>query len=494
MSTAPAITVPAGQSRRRLSRLEGRDRRRRGARPAVRLVQFSARRCARSRPSSPRGWAATAAVGCGNGTDALALALRALGVGPGTSVVTVSHTAVATVAAIEMVGATPVLIDIEPDYYTMDPGELAEVLDRPPAGVPPIRAVIPVHLYGQPAALEPIIAACRRHGVAVIEDCAQAHGATIADRKVGTFTEVATFSFYPTKNLGALGDGGMLATQDAKLGADIAALRQYGWRTHYISDAVGVNSRLDELQAAILRVKLRHLDAQNARRRGDRRAAYDAALRGDIAGTSGTARRREPRVPPVCSARTSSGLCCKRGCARRGSGPAFTIRARCICSRRIAGAWRSGRRVAGPQRLRRGRFSACRSIRNSPTVRWRRCARRLPAPDYFGTTFWLPPGVPGGGITGIVPCDRGVGAWIPGSTDGGCNVPCCRDSLSLRCVSPSARSAGAIFSGGGDGALGGATGGVVSCGAAGCGFCANAANGSATPASRPNSSLVRFVI
>ena len=181
----------------------------------------------------------TTAVGCGNGTDALALALRALRIGPGMSVVTVSHTAVATVAAIEMVGATPVLIDIEPDYYTMDPSELAEVLDRPPAGVPPIRAVIPVHLYGQPAALEAIIAACRRHGVAMVEDCAQAHGASISGRKVGTFAEVATFSFYPTKNLGALGDGGMLATQDARLAADIAALRQYGWRTHYISDAVG---------------------------------------------------------------------------------------------------------------------------------------------------------------------------------------------------------------------------------------------------------------
>lgn len=221
----------------------------------------------------------TAAVGCGNGTDALALALRALGVGPGSSVVTVSHTAVATVAAIEMVGATPLLIDIEPDYYTMDPGELVEVLEHPPAGLPPIRAVIPVHLYGQPAALEPIVAACRRHGVAVIEDCAQAHGARIGGQKVGTFTEVATFSFYPTKNLGALGDGGMLATRDTKRAADIAALRQYGWRTHYISDAVGVNSRLDELQAAILRVKLQHLDAQNARRRAIA-AAYDAALGG----------------------------------------------------------------------------------------------------------------------------------------------------------------------------------------------------------------------
>jgi dTDP-4-amino-4,6-dideoxygalactose transaminase len=209
----------------------------------------------------------TAAVGCGNGTDALALALRALGVGPGMSVVTVSHTAVATVAAIEMVGATPLLVDIEPEYYTMDPVELAAVLDHPPSGAPPIRAVIPVHLYGQPAALDPIAVACRRHGVPIVEDCAQAHGATIGDRKVGIFTEIATFSFYPTKNLGALGDGGMVATRDTELGASVAALRQYGWRTHYISDAVGVNSRLDELQAAILRVKLQHLDAQNARRR-----------------------------------------------------------------------------------------------------------------------------------------------------------------------------------------------------------------------------------
>jgi dTDP-4-amino-4,6-dideoxygalactose transaminase len=125
------------------------------------------------------------------------------------------------------------------------------------------------------------MATCRSHGVPVIEDCAQAHGATIGARKVGTFTEVATFSFYPTKNLGALGDGGMLATQDAALGADIAALRQYGWRTHYISDSVGVNSRLDELQAAILRVKLQHLDAQNARRQAIA-AAYDDALRGTM--------------------------------------------------------------------------------------------------------------------------------------------------------------------------------------------------------------------
>jgi dTDP-4-amino-4,6-dideoxygalactose transaminase len=241
------------------------------------------------------GWLGTgAAVACGNGTDALALALRGLGVGPAMSVVTVSHTAVATVAAIEMVGATPVLIDIEPQYYTMEPGELADVLAHPPAEAPPIRAVIVVHLYGQPAALDPIVAVCRRYGVPLIEDCAQAHGATFAGRKVGTLTELAAFSFYPTKNLGALGDGGMVATADVALATELAALRQYGWHAHYVSDAVGVNSRLDELQAAILRVKLRHLEAQNARR-GAIAAAYDAALRG----TSIAAPARRPGAEHV---------------------------------------------------------------------------------------------------------------------------------------------------------------------------------------------------
>ena len=223
-------------------------------------------------------WLGTArAVGCGNGTDALALALRALGVGPGCAVATVSHTAVATVAAIEMVGATPVLIDIDPDHYTMDPVELAEVLAHPPAGLPPIRAVIPVHLYGQAADLATILPVSARHGAAVIEDCSQAHGATLGGRKLGTLSQIATFSLYPTKNLGALGDGGVVATNDPVLADKVAALRQYGWRTHYISDEVGVNSRLDEVQAAILRVKLRHLDAQNARRQAIA-ASYDAAL------------------------------------------------------------------------------------------------------------------------------------------------------------------------------------------------------------------------
>jgi dTDP-4-amino-4,6-dideoxygalactose transaminase len=226
------------------------------------------------------GWLGTArSIGCGNGTDAIALALRALGIGPGMAVATVSHTAVATVAAIEMVGAVPVLLDIDPDFYTMDPGELAEVIKSPVAGVPPIRAVIPVHLYGQPADLFPIMAACAGASVVVVEDCAQAHGAMLGGKRVGTLGRISAFSLYPTKNLGALGDGGVVATNDAGLADEVAALRQYGWKSRYVSDEVGVNSRLDELQAAILRVKLRHLDRQNARRQ-EIAAAYDAALIG----------------------------------------------------------------------------------------------------------------------------------------------------------------------------------------------------------------------
>ncbi len=168
-----------------------------------------------------------AVVGCGSGTDAVALALRGLGVGRGATVVTVSHTAVATVAAVEMAGATPLLIDIDPVHYTMDPEALRRVLENPPPGLPPIRAVVVVHLYGQPADLDRIVALCRQHQVALVEDCAQAHGARLHGQRVGTFGDASTFSFYPTKNLGALGDGGAVATHDPELAARVSALRQY---------------------------------------------------------------------------------------------------------------------------------------------------------------------------------------------------------------------------------------------------------------------------
>ncbi|MDW8269626.1 MAG: DegT/DnrJ/EryC1/StrS family aminotransferase [Anaerolineae bacterium] len=211
------------------------------------------------------------AVGVASGTDALELALRAAGIGSGDAVFTVSHTAVATVAAIERRGATPVLVDIDPTTYTMDPNRLEEAIRSvrrsPSSTVPRPAAIIPVHLYGHPADMTAILTIARRYDLVVIEDGAQAHGATWRGRRVGAWGHLAAFSFYPTKNLAALGDGGAVVTDDAGLAERVRLLRQYGWRQRYVSELPGVNSRLDELQAAVLRVKLRHLDRENERRR-----------------------------------------------------------------------------------------------------------------------------------------------------------------------------------------------------------------------------------
>jgi dTDP-4-amino-4,6-dideoxygalactose transaminase len=215
-------------------------------------------------------------IGVASGTDALVLALKAIGVGPEDHVVTVSHTAVATVAAIELAGARPLLVDIDPVHFTLDPAALAPVLAAPPGR---IAAVIPVHLYGQPADLDAILALARRHGARVIEDCAQSHGARVGGARTGSFGDLAAFSFYPTKNLGALGDGGMVVTADRDLAERVRALREYGWRERYVSDIAGANSRLDELQAAVLRVKLARLEHDNARRAA-LAAAYDRGLAG----------------------------------------------------------------------------------------------------------------------------------------------------------------------------------------------------------------------
>lgn len=204
-------------------------------------------------------------VGVASGTDALELALRACGVEPGDFVVTVSHTAVATATAIARIGAKPLFVDIDPDRFTMDPGQLEAVLTSWKGPRP--KAVVPVHLYGQPADMAKIMAITRKHGLRVVEDCAQAHGARIGEQRVGTWGDVGIFSFYPTKNLGAFGDAGMAVTDDPQLAEQIRLLREYGWRIRYVSDHVGANSRLDALQAAILRVRLRFLDADNARRR-----------------------------------------------------------------------------------------------------------------------------------------------------------------------------------------------------------------------------------
>jgi len=212
-------------------------------------------------------------VGVGSGTDAIALALRALGVGPGDEVVTVSHTAVATVAAIELIGASAVLVDIDPATYGMDPAKLEAALS------PKTKAIVAVHLYGHPVDLDAVLAVADAKGIPVVEDCAQAHGARLGGRRVGSMGKVAAFSFYPTKNLGALGDGGMAVTNDPDVAARLRELREYGWRERYVSATTGVNSRLDELQAAVLRVKLARLDADNAARRAIA-ARYTEALAG----------------------------------------------------------------------------------------------------------------------------------------------------------------------------------------------------------------------
>ena len=204
------------------------------------------------------------AVGAGSGTDAIELALRACGIGAGDLVFTVSHTAVATVAAIERAGAVPVLVDVEPSGFTMDPAALEAALRKPPPGRP--AAVLPVHLYGEPVEIAAILELTRAQGLRLVEDCAQSHGARYRDRLTGSFGDIACFSFYPTKNLGALGDAGITVTNDLGLATALREIREYGWRERYVSAIPGINTRLDPIQAAILAARLPRLVEDNVRR------------------------------------------------------------------------------------------------------------------------------------------------------------------------------------------------------------------------------------
>lgn len=217
------------------------------------------------------------AVGVANGTDALMLALRAAGVQPGDGVFTVSHTAVATVAAIEMAQAVPLLVDVDEQTCTMAPQSLEDGIRRALAMGLKCRAIVPVHLYGHPCDMAAVQGLAERYGLAVIEDCSQSHGATVMQRTTGTLGLAGAFSLYPTKNLGAIGDAGVVVTDSGDLAESLRQLRQYGWKERNNSLVAGVNSRLDELQAAILRVRLKHLAAANERRRTIA-AAYDAGL------------------------------------------------------------------------------------------------------------------------------------------------------------------------------------------------------------------------
>lgn len=212
------------------------------------------------------------AVGVGNGTDALHLALRAAGIGPGDEVIVPALTATFTALAVSMAGATPVFADIDAERLTLNPEALGAAI------TPRSAAIIPVHLYGCPADMAPITEIARRHNLLVLEDAAQAHGAQYQGTRSGGLGDVAAFSFYPSKNLGAYGDAGAIVTNDPALADKARMLRHGGQRQTYHHELLGVNSRLDEIQAAILRVKLRHLDDWNERRR-TLAAQYDAGLR-----------------------------------------------------------------------------------------------------------------------------------------------------------------------------------------------------------------------
>ena len=211
-------------------------------------------------------------VGVSSGTDALALALRACEIGPGDEVITVANTFIATAEAIAIVGATPVFVDIEPDSYTMDCLRLDSVLSSR------TRAILPVHLYGHPVNMQPVLNFARAHGLYVIEDASQAHGATYRDKRVGSLGDIGCFSLYYSKNLGAFGEAGICVTNNNELAEKIRTFRDHGSRVRYQHEVMGFNARLDELQAAVLRVKLPHLEQWNAARQAHARI-YTEQLR-----------------------------------------------------------------------------------------------------------------------------------------------------------------------------------------------------------------------
>lgn len=211
------------------------------------------------------------AIGVSNGTDAIELALRALGIGAGDEVITQPNSFIATAEAISAVGATPVFVDVDIHTLTLDPSLLEDAI------TPRTKAVIPVHLYGRPADMTAIVTLARKHGIAVIEDACQAHGATLNGHRAGSLGDLACFSFYFSKNLGAYGEGGAVTTNDPELASRVRLYRDHGSRVRYQHDVVGRNARLDEVQAAILRIKLRHLDRWNEQRRANA-AKLSAAL------------------------------------------------------------------------------------------------------------------------------------------------------------------------------------------------------------------------
>jgi dTDP-4-amino-4,6-dideoxygalactose transaminase len=213
-------------------------------------------------------WVGTShSVGCANGTDAIELALRALDIGRNDYVLTVSHTASATLSAIERTGAIPVLVDIDPDRYTLCPISLLRTIEYLTSCDIKPKALVLVHLYGQMADIDSISDICKLNEILLIEDCAQAHGSSYQGKTAGNFGVISAFSFYPTKNIGAMGDAGAIVTNEKSLADRIKVIQQYGWKERFNCHEAGINSRLDELQAGLLRVRLHMIDSENARRK-----------------------------------------------------------------------------------------------------------------------------------------------------------------------------------------------------------------------------------
>ena len=215
------------------------------------------------------------AIGCSSGTSALHLALWALGIGAGDEVITIPHTFIATAEAISLCGAKPVFVDIDPATYTMDPSKLEAAI------TPKTKAVITVHLYGNPTNMDPILEIARKHGLKVVEDCAQAHGAEYKGKRVGSIGDIGCFSFFPGKNMGAMGDAGAVLTDNDEIAQKVRMLRNHGREGKYEHQYVGYNERMDNLQAAILNVKLPHLAAWNELRR-EHAAEYSKLLAGIV--------------------------------------------------------------------------------------------------------------------------------------------------------------------------------------------------------------------
>ena len=306
-------------------------------------------------------------IALNSGTSALHLALLAAGVGPGDEVITVPFTFVASVAAVIYTGARPVLVDIDPRSFTMDPAAIEAAI------TPRTKAILPVHLYGQPADMDPIMEVARRHGLVVIEDAAQAHGAKYKGRPVGSIGDMACFSFYPGKNLGAYGEGGAVTTSNAEYARTVRMLRDWGQDRKYHHVLRGYNYRMEGFQGAILRVKLRHLEQ------------WTEARRAVVTQYNHTWRTLESNVPPRCRGPGTSitstrcgatiATACKPLCRPKEFRPAFIIPCRCICSRRML-IWATDEAHFRTRKRPPSRFS-----RSRCTLSFRpRRSRKLPRP------------------------------------------------------------------------------------------------------------------